>query len=217
MPINKETEKLVLDYCKAAANLYYIIPAKKLLEIFNSQNEPLSENEFGTILEGLLSEEQYFDLFSEDEIDAGAEDNKPIIEKELLVQHLYYSGDFDDYFELKEATFGLPYHILEKEEFLKYADDFYIEKTPEFISLRAYFRNISSLSRKEADELACEAIDTLRLFNRDPEYILERMKQLKIGPKNKSEFESFTNLCSEASYKIRLASLRGATAEEAGY
>lgn len=86
----------------------------------------------------------------------------------MLAEHLYCLGDFDDYFELKDATHGTPYHILEKDKFLKYADDLYVEKTLEFISLRAYFRNIPNLTREDADDLALEAVDTLRLFNRDP-------------------------------------------------
>ena len=71
MPVSKEIEKLVLDYCKSAANLYYCIPVKKLLEIYNSQNEPLSESEFCNIIERLLTDKQYFDLFSEEEISTG--------------------------------------------------------------------------------------------------------------------------------------------------
>ena len=207
MLVTKEIEKLVLDYCKAAANLYYCIPVKKILEIYNSQNEPLSEIEFCDILKKLLIEKQDFDLFSEEEISTGQEDYKPIIEKELLAEHLYCLGDFNDYFELKESTYGIPYYILEKDKFLKYADDFYVEKTLEFISLRSYFRSIPNLSREDADDLALETIDTLRLFDRRPEYILDRMEEMNIGPKNQSEFDRFMDLCYDVGRKIRLASL----------
>ena len=214
MPVNKEIEKLVLDYCKAAINLYYFIPVKKLLEIYNSQNEPLSETEFCDTLETILMQNQEFDLFSEEEIVTGKKDDKPIIEQQLLAEHLYCLGDFDDYFELKEATYGMPYHILEKDKFLKYADDFYVEKTLEFISLRAYFRNIPDLSREDADDLALEAVDTLRLFNNDPECIFTRMDEMNIGPKNQYEFDRIMDLCYDVGKTIRLASLRGATVEE---
>lgn len=214
MQVNKEIEKAVLDCCKAAANLYYCIPVKKILEIYNSQNDPLSELEFCEILERILMQKQDFDLFSEEEIATGKEDNKPILEKELLAEHLYCLDDFDDYFALKEATYGMSYHLLEKDKFLKYADDFYVEKTLEFISLRAYFRNIPNLTREDADDLALEAVDTLRLFDRDPEYILNRLEEMNIGPKNQSEFDKLMDLCYDVGRKIRLASLRGATAEE---
>ena len=161
MTINMETENLVLDYCNAAVNLYYCIPVKKLLEIYNSQNEPLSESEFSDILKKILSKRRFFNILSEKELVDGISDNKPLIEKELLSEHLYCLDDFDDYYELKEATQGVPFHILEKDKFLKYADDSYIEKTPEFISMRSYFRNMPNLTRESADEWAFETVDTI--------------------------------------------------------
>lgn len=214
MTVKKDIEKSVLDYLNAAANLYHYIPIKKLFEIYNSQNESLTEEKFCDILEQILNERQFFDLFSEDEIVTGKPDDTPTSEKILLAEHLYCMGDFDDYFELKEATYGLPYHILDKNSFLKYADEFYVEKTLEFISLRAYFRNIPSLSHEDADDLTAETADTLRFFNGDPEYIFTRMKQLGIFPENQNEYDQFMNLLSDLSCKVRLASLRGATIEE---
>ena len=62
--------------------------------------------------------------------------------------------------------------------------------------------------------MALETVDTLRLFNRDLEYILNRMDEMNISPKNQSEFDTFMDLCYDVSCKIRLASLRGATVEE---
>ncbi len=214
MTVKKDIQKSVLDYLNAAVNLYYYIPIKKLLEIYNSQNEPLTREEFCDIIEQILKERQFFDLFSEDEIAIGKPDDAPTSEKILLAEHLYCMGDFDDYFELKEATYGLPYHILDKNSFLKYADEFYVEKTLEFISLRAYFRNFSSLSREDADDLAFEAADTLRISDGDPKYILDRMECLKILPKNQREFDELMKLFGDLSRKVRLASLRGATIEE---
>lgn len=214
MSIDKELEKSVSDYCNAAANLYYCISARKLLEIYNSQNKPMSEEKFSEILESLLAQKQFFDFFSADEIENGVHDDTPIIEKELLSEHLYCLGDFADYFELKAATRGLPYHILEKEQFLKYADEFYVEKTPDFISLRAYFRSIPSLTRVESDDLAHETIDTMRLFDRDSEYVFERMKKMNILPEKQCEIDDLTELLYSVSRTIRLATLRGATVEE---
>lgn len=214
MTVKKDIEKLVLDYLNAAANLYSYIPVKKLLEIYNSQNEPLTEKEFCYIIEQTLKEGQFFDLFSEEEIVTGEPDDTPTSEKIILAEYLYCLGDFNDYFKLKEVTYGLPYHILDKNSFLKYADEFYVEKTLEFISLRAYFRNISSLSREDADDLAFEAASTLKFYEGDPGYILDRMKYLKIFPKNQSEYNELINLLSDLTRKVRLARLRGATIEE---
>lgn len=216
MSVNTELENKVLDYCNAAANLYYCIPVKKLAEIYNSQNDPLTLTEFCGILDSLLSRKQFFDIFSKSEIEDGIEDDKtPTAEKELLAENLYSLGDFEDYFKLQSLAFGHPFYVPEKERFLKYADEFYAEKTPEFISFRAYFRNIPSLSKEEADDLANESVLTLRLFNRDPSYIFDRMEQLKIAPKSQAERDRLTDLIIAVGRSIRLPCFRGATAEEA--
>lgn len=214
MIINKETENSVLDYCKAAANLYYCITVKKLFEIYNLQNEPISETEFSEILENLSDREYHFEFFSKEEIETGKSDEKPIFEKELLCEHLYCLGDFEDYYNLKENMLEIPYRILEKEKFLKYADDFYVEKTPQFISLRAFYRNLPNVTRETADDLAFETVDTLRLFDRDPEFIITRLYELGIKLENPNERTDFMDLSYEVSRTIRLATLKGATLEE---
>lgn len=214
MTDKKETEKLVLDYLNAAANLYYYIPIQKLLEIYNLQNEPLTADEFCGIIEQILEEHHFFDLFSEEEIDTEEPDDKPTYEKIFLAEHLYCVGDFDDYFELKEATFGIPYHILDKKSFLKYADDLYVEKTPEFISLRAYYRNIPGLSLQMADEFALEAVDMLRISNGDIKFAFSQIEELDVFPKNQSAADKFIELLFDLRCNVRLASLRGATIKE---
>lgn len=207
-------DNLILAYCRAAANFYFCIPVRKLLQIYNSQNEPLSESDFCDVLEKLLVEPYHFALFSSEEIATGKAKDTPTIEKELLAEHLYCLGDFDDYYELKEQTYGLPYHVLEKSKFLRYADDAYVEKTPEFISLRAFFRNNPNLSKEDADDLALEAVDTIRVFNGDIGYILGRVEELNLLPDGSNEWDILENLCYELSRNVRLPGLKGATMNE---
>ncbi len=214
MSTPKPIETLVLDYCLAAANLYSCISVKKLLHIYNSQNAPLSDGDFCSILEKLSVEYRPFALFSTEEILTGKSKDTPTIEKELLAEHLYCLGDFDDYNELKELSYGLPYRVLERDKFLRYADDAYVEKTPEYISLRAYFRNIPSLSKEDADELALEAVDMLRVFNGDIGYVLGRVTDLNLIPSNSNEWDILEDLCYSLSRNVRLPSLKGATLNE---
>lgn len=44
--LSKETQDLLYRYFAAAANLYGVIEIGKLLKIYNSQNEPVSEEDF---------------------------------------------------------------------------------------------------------------------------------------------------------------------------
>lgn len=44
--LSKEATQLLYQYFDAAANLYGVIPLRTLLRIYNSQNEPISEDDF---------------------------------------------------------------------------------------------------------------------------------------------------------------------------
>lgn len=47
----KETQDLLYRYFAVAANLYGVIEIGKLLKIYNSQNEPVSEEDFLSFVE----------------------------------------------------------------------------------------------------------------------------------------------------------------------
>ena len=49
--LSKETQDLLYRYFAAAANLYGVIEIGKLLKIYNSQNEPVSEEDFLSFVE----------------------------------------------------------------------------------------------------------------------------------------------------------------------
>lgn len=51
--LSKETQDLLYRYFAAAANLYGVIEIGKLLKIYNSQNEPVSEEDFLSFAENM--------------------------------------------------------------------------------------------------------------------------------------------------------------------
>lgn len=58
--LSKETQDLLYRYFAAAANLYGVIEIGKLLEIYNSQNEPVSEEDFLSFVENMNFKGKYF-------------------------------------------------------------------------------------------------------------------------------------------------------------
>ena len=51
--LSKETQDLLYRYFAAAANLYGVVEIGKLLKIYNSQNEPVSEEDFLSFVENM--------------------------------------------------------------------------------------------------------------------------------------------------------------------
>lgn len=76
-------------YFAAAANLYGVIEIGKLLKIYNSQNEPVSEEDFLSFVENMNFKGKYFCVFNQDDIyDDGSE--TPALEQEILAEYLYF-------------------------------------------------------------------------------------------------------------------------------
>ena len=109
---------------------------------------------------------------------------------------------------------GISYYVLTKEQFLKYEDECYFEKTLEFISLRAFLRNQSNLSKERADEIAEEILDELFFDCSDIENAITAAERMGFKANNPNEFEEFVNLVVEFSKTVRTHKNCGHTLEE---
>ena len=100
---------LIHGYISALTNLYGILPAELLVEIFNSQNdEKISIEEVNNILNN----------FPEELTKAYVYSYQGYFVHEAVVE-------FDEFDSLMSEKAGKPYYIPNKEELLKYTDDFY--------------------------------------------------------------------------------------------
>lgn len=153
--LNSETKALLERYFDAAGNLYGIIPLDKLLEIYNSQNEPISEEDFLSFVDEIDLEQKYFFIMGEDEFYDDVK-NVPPIKRDLISEYILMEEKDPQYYKIKEAQIGKPYYVPAKEKLLKYEDSFYFEKTLSFISFRAFLRNQTNLTKEQADDVAEE-------------------------------------------------------------
>lgn len=155
--LSKETQDLLYRYFAAAANLYGVIEIGKLLKIYNSQNEPVSEEDFLSFVENMNFEDKHFCVLNQDDIyDDGSE--TPALEYEVLAEYLYFfefdDDSLDEYEMLKNRQIGKKFCVLDKEQFLRYEDDCYFKKTPDFLEMRSFLRNETGLSKDDADDYA---------------------------------------------------------------
>lgn len=211
--LSNDTEKLLKRYMAAAANLYGMIPLHELLKIYNSQNEPVSEKLFLGFIDKLDFSKEHYAVLGEDEIFEDVPKPLPM-NKYLLAEYLYALGDFDDFCELKEEQGGKSYYIPDKEQFLKYEDEYYFEKTPEFISLRAFLRSQPNLTREDADEIAIDLRLSLSVDGDEPESLLQQAKLQGLKIKDKQMHNEFGRLCCDFINNTRMHIHRGHTPAE---
>ena len=149
--LTEEIKNLLVNYFEACSHLYGIIPLRSVLKIYNSQNEPITQEDFYEFVKDFNFEDKFYNIIGDDEIFEDAEET-PISDKTLAEEYLL--EDFDDFLEMREQHFGIPYYIPSKRKLLKYTDDFYFEKTMEYIEFRAFLRSFPYLTKQQADDIA---------------------------------------------------------------
>ena len=219
--LSKETQDLLYRYFAAAANLYGVIEIGKLLKIYNSQNEPVSEEDFLSFVENMNFKGKYFCVFNQDDIyDDGSE--TLALEQEILAEYLYFfevdDDSLDKYEMLKYRQIGKKFCVLDKEQFLRCEDDCYFKKTPDFLEMRSFLRNETGLSKEDADDYAN---DIMICFATQPDNSEESVYEVIMGSGiyNRDDIafshRKLEYLCQKVMYtSARLHVLLGHTPEE---
>ena len=190
-------------------------------KIYNNQNEPVSEKDFLSFVENMNFKGKYFCVFNQDDIyDDGSE--TPALEQEILAEYLYFF-EFDDdsldkYEMLKYRQIGKKFCVLDKEQFLRYEDDCYFKKTPDFLEMRSFLRNETGLSKDDADDYAN---DIMICFATQPDNSEESVYEVILGSGiyNRDDIafshRKLEYLCQKVMYtSARLHVLLGHTPEE---
>ena len=137
-------KNLIIQYAMACANLYGLIEYPKFLEIYNAQNEPsVSSSE----LQALLTDPHYAKLLEKESVFAH--------KRALIHDAIEY---VENYSAFLQGTIGKPFYVPAKEELLRYADDFYYEKTSHQEKLanmlaKDFFGGSTLMIKDEIDEL----------------------------------------------------------------
>ncbi|MBQ7654261.1 MAG: hypothetical protein IJS17_04240 [Clostridia bacterium] len=211
--LSVETKQLLSRYFDAAMNLYGIITLKALFEIYNSQNEPIDEGSFLEFADNIDLSQKFFDIVAEDEFYVDIEETAPI-NRDIVAEYLLIDDDYEGYYTIKERQFGKPYYVPNKAQLLKYEDETYHEKTPSFISLRAFFRNQPDLEKDQADEIANEVCLLINPLDGESEHIINMITGMFSFSFTKNTLKEFLELYTDMYNNSRLHSNRGHTPNE---
>lgn len=125
------------EYFNAFVSLYGIIPIDKLLSLMSEyEAQPITEHDFFDAYKILSTTQQFFYY----------------LDNALVAEALFL--DKEDYMNTRQAQVGKPYAHLPKNEFLKYADDQYIEKTPQYFAIAQFLQKTFRVSVKRGEALA---------------------------------------------------------------
>lgn len=212
----KETEELLRAYFDAFPNLYGIIPLYRALRIIQKQNPELglTEEEFLAFTEVLRQEEHFYIIAGEEDIYIDVETPTPPLKREVIAEYLYAVDDFESYEELKDKQEDKPFYIPEKEEILKYKDEYYFEETKEYQALSSLLKDEIKMNR--ADDVLSDLICNARLEYVDTDKIMWTVERLagRDAFHSTEEIKKFFRCYANMYNHLRLMSNRGYTPAE---
>jgi hypothetical protein len=208
MPV--ETVQQLRNYFAAAAKLYGVLPLRKLLEIYNSQNPAISQEDFLAVAEVIRHEENHYAILGQENRLRHVAPSRPM-DREVVAECFYTFG-WEDYESVTAKQQGKRYYIPKKQELLCYADEEYHEETPESSDMRRYLR--SKATPEQAELMLLELQDA---FYCDASFQIaaERLDELGLKFVSEADVERFSELAMKLSDGIRRPSLRGLTPNEA--
>lgn len=134
--------QLVHDYIVSLVNLYGIVHKEKVVEIYNSQNNPVIDE---SLIDRVMREDA--NVLAKDFV---------FIEGDYFVQESIVI--FDDIDEVLAERAGKPFYVPRKNALLKYKDELYFEKTIYYVKfLRYVTKYLTDGNKREATDI-CEEI-----------------------------------------------------------
>lgn len=178
-------------YAKAAVNLYGVISREEFVSIFNEQNtEKTNSKEIYILLLPLVLKEGRYCFY-----------------KQYIV-HSRFFDDFDQVEYLFEEQAGKPRYIPEKEEFLKYADEYY-EDNNHWQNVCSFMWNIFGYSKDVSD--AYEEIKDYLIHSNGISELGKILNKYNLEFVSEQQVQEFFNLVMHAKNNTRIWENNGYT------
>lgn len=153
LPLPQGVWSRLWNYFEAAARLYGVIPLRKLLEIYNRHNNPISEELFLEFAEILRHDYRPFSILNCDALKNHAPMDTPL-DWEIVAEYVY-ANDINDYYLFTKLQGDTPFRILQKEDFLRYAKPDYHPNTVQVKAMRKYLKTILDCNEDVENILMC--------------------------------------------------------------
>lgn len=150
LPFSDGEIALLRTYMEAAARLYGLISAGKLVEIYNSQNPPIDPAAFLLLTALVDCEENPYVFITRHDVPSNTVE-EALVASELAADYLFVENPEVDIRNLRRQQKGKQYKILPKAEFLKYADPEYYPVTLARTAMMKYLRRRGATLSLPAD------------------------------------------------------------------
>ena len=192
IPLSRDTIECILMYMDAAVRLYGLVPLNKLLDIYNSQNPPVSPDLF--IAVSMIADYMDTDyaLLLRDDLPSETLEEK-LAAYEIVGDYLLFEDPEENIRNLREMQSGKPLKILPKKQFLQFKDPCYFPATPQRSAMAKFLhRRERSLPMPAWDYCSC--IQELLVIDARMQVIMDFIEEDNISFDRPGDFEEFANL-----------------------
>ncbi len=201
------------QYFQAAASLYGILSVRELLELYNSQNKSVSQEDFLAVTEVLRhSPHEEYEILGEEVFFSDVPKAAPT-DRQVIADYLLVEEDSEAYVSLVNKQEGIALKILPAEEFLLYADPFYTRKTKESVAMLKYLQR-KAKSLKVSPETMCELLQSVIEVDCPLDEVLGCMESEGWYFDSRDDILAFMERYQELNNHTRKHSLRGHTPAE---
>ena len=209
LPIPQKVWIQLWDYFEAAARLYGVIPLRKLLEIYNRHNNPISEKLFLEFAEILRHEYRTFSILNCDALKKHEPMETPM-DWEIVAEYVY-ANDINDYYLFTQLQGDKPFCVLQKADFLRYAKPEYHPNTVHVKAMRKYLQTITD--SQDVEVLLRDLQDMIEV-DMEVEDILDILGQEGLYFERKKDLNTFLSLFRDLDNHTRKCVNRGYTPAE---
>lgn len=211
LPMEDDVVAQLYTYFLAAARLYGIIPLRELLKLYNSQNTPISQEDFLAFAEIFYHADASFIILGEEHLYLDTAVAEPM-ERELIDLPLV-AISMEMYYAVKDSQQGKSYAVLPKEEFLCYADPGWYPTTVASAALETLLANLTQQSSHKPADLMAD-LSAMASLNTADEAVAQYLSSMGIKLTSKAKKEGFFNLYHDFCDNTRTHSNRGHTNRE---
>ena len=210
LPVSQRVWMELWDYFEAAARLYGVIPLRKLLEIYNRHNSPVSEELFLGFAEILRHDYRLYSILNCDALKKH-EPMESMLDWEIVAQYVY-DHDINDYYLFTQLQGDKPYCVLPKAEFLRYARLEYHPNTVQVKVMRKFLQTV--LGSKEDVEYILVLLQEMCEVDMGLEDILDALGEEGLQFESKEDYNTFLSLYQDLNHHTRKCLNRGYTPAE---
>lgn len=161
---------------------------KRAYRIIEKQNPELNltKEVFAEIINSLDFSDKHYVIWSEDEIYGENADETDLFGKSLIAEYVITFGDPEDYEKLIFEQGDRPFYVPERNELLKYEDEYFSERTIYVIALENYLRDDLRLANYRG--IVEDFAGMLMIDEYEPDDVIRHLKRMA-----RPRFKDFSN------------------------